>query len=64
MKYTVHCGDVHQVFAFESAWTGEMLNKRFDQLLRRVEVAPGLVLRDENGKLWRPRVAIELDPVT
>lgn len=63
MKYVVHCGDVHQIFAFDSAWTDTMLRRRFEQLLRRVEVAPGLVLRDKAGKLWKSKVVIELEPV-
>jgi hypothetical protein len=61
MRYTVHCGDVHQVFEFGSAWTDSMLRKRFEQLLHRVEVAPGLVLQDEHGKLSRLRVVAELE---
>lgn len=63
MKYTVHCGDVHQVFAFDSVWTDVTLRKRLGELLRRIEIAPGLVLQDETGKLWKPRVVVELEPV-
>lgn len=62
MKYIVHCGDVHQVFAYDSTWTDTALRRRLEQLVRKVEIAPGLLLLDENKKLWKLRISVDLEP--
>ena len=61
-RYVVHCGDVRQTFAYGSKWTDTALRKKLAELLQRVEVAPGLILQDEAGKLWKLKVILELEP--
>lgn len=64
MKYTVYCGDAQQLFVFGAVWTDIELLEQFNKLFQQVEVAPGLVLQDENGKQWKPKMVFKLEPVT
>lgn len=63
-KYVVHCGDVHQAFAFDSQWDERSLYKKLVELQRRIDFVPGLVLQDENGNFWKPRLVVHLQKVT
>ena len=62
-RYVVHCGDVHQAFTFNSKWADKVLYKRLAELLQRVDFAPGLILRDEHGNLWKPKLEVWLEQI-
>lgn len=61
MLFIVHCGDAHQIFSYGSTWSSGALEKRVLELMSRVEVAPGLVLRDESGKLWKLKLGVRME---
>jgi len=62
-KYVVHCEDITQMFTYDSQWNEKSLYKRLVELQRRIDFVPGLVLQDENGMLWKPRLVVQLQRI-
>jgi len=63
-RYVVHCGDAHQAFTFNSKWDEKSLYQKLVELQRRIDFVPGMVLQDENGGFWKPRLVVHLQRFT
>jgi len=62
-EYLVHCGDAWNLFAYGGKWKVTHLTNKLNELLARIDFLPGLVLRDEEGKLLKPVLQVHLVPV-
>jgi hypothetical protein len=70
-QYKVHTGDAFHYFGFGHVYKAGYLKTVFKKAIQQCsrcthpfEVFPGLVLEDSNGVLWKPRLQVELVPVT
>lgn len=64
--FTIYCGDAHHRITFNDRrkpWKLSVLMSKLNFLLRNWEVEnffPGLVVQDEEGQLWKPKLRVDL----
>lgn len=65
----VHQGDAHLYFEEENEYALSYLRQVFRKRIKKCEACkepfelfPGLVLQDSNGKLWKPKLEVQLVP--
>lgn len=61
-KYQVHCGDAWKMFTYGTWWKITQLMARLNEFLGGIDFVPGLVLRDEEGRLFKPILQVHLVP--
>lgn len=62
--YLIHCGDCEFYFKFGALYKWSYLRRVFQKRINQYaeNFFPGLVLRDGQGKLWKPTIAVVLEP--
>lgn len=65
----VYVGDGHQYFSKDSEYALSYLRQVFRKRIKQcenckepIEVFPGLVLQDSNGRFWKPKLEVQLIP--
>ena len=63
----VHSGDAHLYFSEKDEYTLSYLRQVFRKRIKKceackepIEVFPHLVLRDSEGRLWKPKLEVQL----
>ena len=62
-RYTVHTGDTSYYFAHGRSYVWSYLKRVFRKRISPIDNPyPGLVLRDDEGTLWKPELQVVLVP--
>jgi len=63
-SFRVHTGAPSGLFSFDQKYREDQVNQMFDKELAVLQMnfLPGLILQDNSGILYRPRLVVKLEP--